>query len=61
LIAAASGATGAAAAKLACRGVWKLFGPEPEGFLAANPAPAAAELAAGGYVPAVIDASLAVA
>ncbi len=58
---AASSGNGAAAAKLACRGVWKLFGPEPERFLARNPAPSAADLAAGGYLPAVIDASLDVA
>jgi glycine betaine/proline transport system ATP-binding protein len=56
LTAAAPGATGAAAAKLACRGVWKLFGHEPERFLTRNPAPSADDLRAGGYVPAVIDA-----
>ncbi|MBP7002650.1 glycine betaine/L-proline ABC transporter ATP-binding protein [Amaricoccus sp.] len=51
----------AAAEKLVCRGVWKLFGPGAEGFLARNPAPTREAVAAAGLTPAVIDASLAVA
>jgi glycine betaine/proline transport system ATP-binding protein len=47
--------------KLACRGVWKLFGTAPEAFLAGRAAaPPLAEIEAAGYVPAVIDAELAV-
>ncbi len=47
--------------KLACEGVWKLFGPEPGRFLAgrAQP-PSAAELAAAGLIGAVQDVSLAI-
>ncbi|HET9068517.1 MAG TPA: ATP-binding cassette domain-containing protein [Amaricoccus sp.] len=53
----------AAEPKIACRNLWKLFGPESvaEAFLARNPAPEPAALAAAGLTPAVIDASLAVA
>ncbi len=51
----------AAAPKIACRGLWKLFGPGAEAFLARRRAPPAPEeIAAAGFVPAVIDASLAV-
>jgi glycine betaine/proline transport system ATP-binding protein len=48
--------------KLACRDVWKLFGPGAEAFLAgrARP-PTAEEIAAAGLVPAVIAADLEVA
>ena len=47
--------------KLACEGVWKLFGPEPERFLAANGrAPTAGQLADAGLICAVRDASLAI-
>ena len=28
-----------AAVKLACEGVWKLYGPEPQRFLRAQPSP----------------------
>ena len=44
--------------KLACERVWKLFGPEPERFLAAHPEPAAADLARAGLIGAVRDVSL---
>ena len=51
----------AAAPKIACRDLWKLFGPGAEAFLARRRAPPAPEeIAAAGFVPAVIDASLAV-
>jgi glycine betaine/proline transport system ATP-binding protein len=55
-----AGGNGARAAKvkLACERVWKLFGPEPGGFLAAHPDPAAADLARAGLIGAVRDASL---
>ena len=39
--------------KLACRSIWKLFGAGAETFLARNPAPTDAELAAAGRVGAV--------
>jgi glycine betaine/proline transport system ATP-binding protein len=46
-------------AALACRRVWKLYGPEARGFLDRHgPAPSAADLAASGLIPAVADASL---
>jgi glycine betaine/proline transport system ATP-binding protein len=60
LTAAAPGTTGAAA-KLACRGVWKLFGPDPERFLATDPTPTPEALRMSGHVAAVIDASISVA
>ncbi len=44
--------------KLACERVWKLFGPEPERFLASHPDPDAAALAGAGLIGAVRDASL---
>ncbi len=48
-----------AEAALACRRVWKLYGPEARGFLDRHgPAPSAADLAASGLIPAVADASL---
>jgi glycine betaine/proline transport system ATP-binding protein len=48
--------------KLACEGVWKLFGPEPERFLAAHERrPAPAQLAEAGLIGAVQDVSLAIA
>jgi len=47
------------AVKLACRGVWKLFGPDAESILARwTTAPSAEELAAAGLITAVRDASL---
>jgi len=47
--------------KLACEGVWKLFGPEPERCLAAHDQrPSPAQLAAAGLIGAVRDASLAI-
>jgi glycine betaine/proline transport system ATP-binding protein len=46
---------------LACRNVWKLYGPNPKGFLAKRgPQPSAAELKDAGYVTAVADATLSV-
>jgi glycine betaine/proline transport system ATP-binding protein len=51
----------AAEVKLACEGVWKLFGPEPERCLAAHDRrPSPAQLAAAGLIGAVRDASLAI-
>ena len=47
-----------AAVKLACEGVWKLYGPEPERFLRAQPSPVPDCLAAAGLIGAVRDASL---
>jgi len=47
---------------LACRNVWKLYGPDPAGFLARHDfQPADEALKAGGYVTAVADATLSVA
>jgi glycine betaine/proline transport system ATP-binding protein len=49
------------AVKLACEGVWKLFGPAPESFLAAHDhRPAPTDLAAAGLICAVRDASFAI-
>jgi glycine betaine/proline transport system ATP-binding protein len=45
--------------KLACEGVWKLFGPEPERFLAGHGhRPTPEQLGAAGLIGAVRDASL---
>ncbi len=50
---------GGAGAKLVCRGVWKLFGPEPERFLAGRAdEPGPAELAGAGLIGAVRNATL---
>jgi glycine betaine/proline transport system ATP-binding protein len=47
------------AAKLSCRGVWKLFGSDPAGFLRRlGRPPASEELAGSGLVAAVADVSL---
>ncbi len=47
--------------KLACEGVWKLFGPEPERFLESHDRrPTPAEVAAAGLIGAVQDVSLAI-
>ena len=46
---------------LACRDVWKLYGPNPKGFLAKHGAkPSAAETKDASYVTAVADATLSV-
>ena len=46
-------------AKIACRSVWKLYGRDPEGFLAAhNRDPSDSAIADDGYIPAVRDATL---
>ncbi len=55
---AGSVASGAADVKLACRGVWKLFGPGAESYLASQPKPNAAALAEAGLIGAVRDASV---
>jgi glycine betaine/proline transport system ATP-binding protein len=48
-------------AALACRNVWKLYGPDPKGLLERiGPNPSEAELAAAGYITAVADATLTV-
>jgi glycine betaine/proline transport system ATP-binding protein len=48
-----------AAAKLSCRSVWKLFGPNPAGFLKGLGRPPTIEdAAAAGLIPAVADVSL---
>ena len=49
-----------AAVKLACEGVWKLYGPEPKRFLEAHSNPGPEQLAAAGLIGAVRDASLAI-
>ncbi len=44
--------------RIACRGVWKLYGPDPERFLkGAGGHPSPEEIVSEGYVPAVRDAS----
>ena len=46
-------------AKISCRNVWKLFGSDPEKFLAAHDGvPDTEALTAGGYIPAVRDATV---
>jgi glycine betaine/proline transport system ATP-binding protein len=46
-------------AKIICRNVWKLYGPEPQKFLAAHGGePSVAAVKEAGYIPAVRDASL---
>jgi len=47
--------------KLACRGVWKLFGPHGGRLLANGAAPSAADIAAAGLIAAVRDATIEVA
>jgi glycine betaine/proline transport system ATP-binding protein len=48
-------------AALSCRNVWKLYGPDPKGFLAKRGRePSSAELKDAGYVTAVADATLSV-
>jgi len=45
--------------KLSCRNVWKLFGPDPGGFLARHgSAPSAQDIAAAGLIAAVANVSL---
>ena len=53
--------TGAGAVKLACRGVWKLFGPDADAFLAADPSPSPEKLRAAGLMAAVRDVTLEIA
>jgi glycine betaine/proline transport system ATP-binding protein len=55
----APGPTPGAPVKLECRGVWKLFGPGAEGYLA-RPGASAEGAAAAGLVVAVADVDLAV-
>ncbi len=51
----------AAEPRIACRSLWKLFGPGAENFVAGRSTPPEPEeIAAAGLVPAVIDATLAV-
>jgi glycine betaine/proline transport system ATP-binding protein len=46
-------------AALACRNVWKLYGPDPKSLFARlGPAPSAAALKEAGYITAVAEASL---
>ena len=46
-------------AKIACRSIWKLYGRDPEGFLASQDGdPSDDAIEAGGYIPAVRHASL---
>ena len=48
-------------AALACRNVWKLYGPDPKGFLAKwGSRPSEADITNAGYVTAVADATLSV-
>ena len=45
--------------KMACRNVWKLYGPDPDKFLASHDGdPDLDTIKEGGYIPAVRDASL---
>ncbi|MEC9395235.1 MAG: glycine betaine/L-proline ABC transporter ATP-binding protein [Actinomycetota bacterium] len=45
--------------KIVCRNVWKLYGPDPEKFLAAHDGnPSTEAVKESGYIPAVRDASL---
>jgi glycine betaine/proline transport system ATP-binding protein len=45
--------------KIICKNVWKLYGPDPKKFLAEHDGnPDTAAIKAGGYIPAVRDASL---
>ena len=45
--------------KVICQNVWKLYGPEPKKFLAAQGGhPDLATIKENGYIPAVRDASL---
>jgi len=45
--------------KIVCRNVWKLYGPDPEKFLAAHGGePSVEAVKEAGYIPAVRDASL---
>jgi glycine betaine/proline transport system ATP-binding protein len=47
--------------KLACRGVWKVFGRNADAFLAANPSPSQEALSASGILAGVRDVSLEIA
>ena len=44
--------------KLSCRNIWKLYGPDAEGFLARTPAPTDADIQRAGIIGAVRNASL---
>ena len=45
--------------KMACRTVWKLYGPDPDKFLASHDGdPDLDTIKESGYIPAVRDASL---
>ena len=45
--------------KLSCRNVWKLFGPDPQGFLRSHDGhPSPEQVKKAGYISAVYDASL---
>jgi glycine betaine/proline transport system ATP-binding protein len=45
--------------KIICKNIWKLYGPDPKKFLAEHGGnPDTAAIKAGGYIPAVRDASL---
>ena len=44
--------------KLACRNVWKLYGPGAESFLQANPDPSFDEIRSVGLIPAVRNANI---
>ncbi len=45
-------------AALVCRNLWKLYGPDPQGFMAKHGPPTDVALKTAGYVAAVADASL---
>ena len=47
-----------ASPKLACRHVWKLYGPNAENFLQANPDPTLDEIKSAGLIPAVRNANI---
>ncbi|WP_285671879.1 quaternary amine ABC transporter ATP-binding protein [Paralimibaculum aggregatum] len=46
---------------MVCEGLWKVYGPDPEGALAGPTPPSAAALRESGHVPAVRDVSLSIA
>ncbi len=44
--------------KLACRNIWKLYGPDAESYLEKHPDPTLEDIRAAGFIPAVRDANI---